>query len=192
MKLFVHHTLFHLRVAPMVIMTPTPLSLRSWSRGYIPASILIVLLFFLFVFQLHPHARDNVPSLYGEQIDDAEYPAVPTRTGHQASHTPAQRAKRKAIVASVQRRDETAADWISELLPTFEAAVYVTDRTSDEAALSNDSPIRPLSLPVNKGREASTYLSYIISNWNDLPDYVIFIHGARYQYHNDDPVRSNG
>lgn len=37
----------------------------------------------------------------------------------------------------------------------------------------------------NKGNEANGYLKYIIDNYNNLPDYVIFIHGDRKAYHHD-------
>jgi hypothetical protein len=30
--------------------------------------------------------------------------------------------------------------------------------------------------------------SYIIDRYDDLPDYIVFIHGLRYQWHNDDPI----
>jgi hypothetical protein len=94
------------------------------------------------------------------------------------------KAKRKAIVSSVQRNDETTADWPAHMLPDWEPMVYVTDRTSDEPPEENASPIQPLSMPLNRGREASVYLTYIIHHYHDLPDYVVFIHGKRYQLHN--------
>lgn len=39
---------------------------------------------------------------------------------------------------------------------------------------------------VNKGLEASSYISYIIDNYENLPDYVAFIHGHSHSYHQTD------
>lgn len=39
---------------------------------------------------------------------------------------------------------------------------------------------------VNKGNEASSYISYIIDNYENLPDYVAFIHGHDHSYHQTD------
>lgn len=36
---------------------------------------------------------------------------------------------------------------------------------------------------VNKGREASAYLKYIIDNWDALPQYVAFVHGHKTAWH---------
>lgn len=41
------------------------------------------------------------------------------------------------------------------------------------------------SIP-NRGREASSYLEYIIKNYNSLTDISIFIHGHRNSWHNSD------
>jgi hypothetical protein len=37
--------------------------------------------------------------------------------------------------------------------------------------------------PPNRGKEASTYLEYIINNYDKLTDYTIFLHGHRSSYH---------
>ena len=50
-------------------------------------------------------------------------------------------------------------------------AVYVADNTS-----------APLHTSRNKGREANAYLSFIIENYNELPDISVFIHGHRRGY----------
>lgn len=41
---------------------------------------------------------------------------------------------------------------------------------------------------VNKGNEASSYLSYIIENYDDLPNYVAFIHGHLDSYHQSSDI----
>lgn len=45
-----------------------------------------------------------------------------------------------------------------------------------------------LTVPVNKGNEAMVYLTYLIDRYDSLPDVAVFLHGARYQWHNDNPL----
>ncbi|EWC48679.1 hypothetical protein DRE_01901 [Drechslerella stenobrocha 248] len=59
--------------------------------------------------------------------------------------------------------------------------IYITD-----AALYGDTA--SLTVPQNKGREANVYLTYIIDHYHSLPDYMVFIHSLRYQWHNEDPM----
>jgi hypothetical protein len=37
--------------------------------------------------------------------------------------------------------------------------------------------------PPNKGNEASSYLQYIIENYDNLSEYTIFVHGHRNDWH---------
>lgn len=140
---------------------------RPWLRTFIPAGAVLVFLMFIFVSQYN---------------DDVAPPHLQGTTTSSNQHTSL--VKTKAVVTSVQKEDETTADWLAEFLPDWQAVVYVTDRTSDDPAPSNKSLISPHHLPVNKGREASVYLTYIIQHYHSLPDYVVFIHGKRYQIHN--------
>ena len=162
----------------MAMAPKTPFS-RPWIRTFIPAGAILVFLTFAFVSQ---YKNDiTLPRLQGT-TSFSDSPVV--------EHTT--RAKTKAVVTSVQKEDETTADWLAEFLPDWQAVVYVTDRTSDEPASLNTSLITPHHLPVNKGREASVYLTYIIQHYHSLPDYVVFIHGKRYQIHNGKPAFSKG
>lgn len=47
------------------------------------------------------------------------------------------------------------------------------------------SPPPASSFPMNKGNEAMMYLSYVINNYDSLPDYSIFIHGHRESWHQE-------
>ncbi len=40
----------------------------------------------------------------------------------------------------------------------------------------------------NKGLEASSYLAYIIDNYNNLPDFIAFCHGHENAWHQDDTI----
>ena len=44
------------------------------------------------------------------------------------------------------------------------------------------------NIPVNKGREASVYMKYIIDHYDKLPDYVIFIHGHESDWHHKESM----
>ena len=154
-----------------MVMTPNAPFSRPWLRTFIPAGAILVFLMFIFVSQHH---------------DNTAMSCLRDMATSPAEHTAA--AKTKAVVTSVQKENETTADWLAESLPDWQAVVYVTDRTSDDPVSLNASLISPHHLPVNKGREASVYLTYIIRHYHFLPDYVVFIHGKRYQIHNGKPV----
>jgi len=48
---------------------------------------------------------------------------------------------------------------------------------------ANDS----CSIDINLGREASSFLMYIINNYNNLPDFIAFIHGHEHTFHQKHP-----
>ncbi|KAJ5649215.1 Lipase class 3 [Penicillium longicatenatum] len=86
---------------------------------------------------------------------------------------PAIRKRKDMIVASMKNDDTT---WLAEYFPDWSRSIYVVD---DKKA--------PLTVAKNKGRESMVYLTYIIDNYENLPDIMLFIHSLRYQWHNDDP-----
>ena len=98
---------------------------------------------------------------------------------------PTSRPMTKAIIASTQSKNNRSADWVMDLLPDWTPAIYVTDKLEDEL---DQNGIRKFGLLHDNGREASVYLTYIINNYYNLPDIMVFIHGGRYQTHNDDPM----
>jgi hypothetical protein len=79
---------------------------------------------------------------------------------------------RTLVVPRLMRED---VKWISEQLPDMKTAIYVVDL-----------PTAKLHPPKNKGHEAMVYLTYIIDNYEDLPDISIFMHAHRYTWHNID------
>ncbi|KAK5723542.1 hypothetical protein LTR15_005240 [Elasticomyces elasticus] len=157
---------------------------RPWNSKSLTAGIIVAFFIFLYGFQQRSGIQLGRGTTLGVASNGKSVSSDLQVQGSFAT-TPA---KRKAIITSVQRDDETTADWLVETLPEWDAKVYVTDRRSDEEATSSSSLIKPHSLPVNRGREASVYLTYIIHHYYDLPEYMVFIHGKRYQIHNDDPM----
>ena len=41
----------------------------------------------------------------------------------------------------------------------------------------------PNNLVINKGREASSYLQFIVENYHDLPPRMVFLHGHNASWH---------
>jgi hypothetical protein len=80
---------------------------------------------------------------------------------------------KRLVVASLKDDDTT---WLQRRLPDWDVARYIVD-----------DPQAKLTVPVNKGREAMVYLTYIIENYDRLADINVFIHALQYQWHNDDP-----
>jgi len=81
----------------------------------------------------------------------------------------------KAIVVASTTKEETM--WVHEHFPDWQVNVYVVDDTNAD-----------LTLLHNIGREAAVYLTYVINNYYNLPDTMVFLHADRYQWHNDDPM----
>lgn len=79
------------------------------------------------------------------------------------------------FVVSAVRATNTS--WIGEHFPAVPAHVYVAD-----------DPKAPFTVLKNIGHESNVYLTYIIDHYDSLPDIVVFLHGRRYQWHNDDPL----
>ncbi|KAL9116902.1 MAG: hypothetical protein Q9187_006568 [Circinaria calcarea] len=61
--------------------------------------------------------------------------------------------------------------WVENNLPEWQRAIYTVDNTSATNHTSR-----------NKGREANVYLTYVIENYDDLPDIIVFLHSHRDGY----------
>ncbi|ORY19801.1 hypothetical protein BCR34DRAFT_527414 [Clohesyomyces aquaticus] len=81
------------------------------------------------------------------------------------------------VIAKTKEEDTS---WMDKELPDQEKAIYVAD-----------DPEAPLHPPKNKGHEVMVYLSWIIDNYDSLPDVAIFMHAHQYTWHNDDILDNN-
>ncbi|CEJ82107.1 hypothetical protein VHEMI02195 [[Torrubiella] hemipterigena] len=77
------------------------------------------------------------------------------------------------VVASMSSENTT---WLDQYLLDWKKNIYVVD---DETAR--------FTVPINKGREAMVFLTYIIDRYDTLPGNVFFHHAERFQWHNDNP-----
>ncbi|KAI8938081.1 hypothetical protein NX059_005752 [Plenodomus lindquistii] len=76
------------------------------------------------------------------------------------------------LVIAKTREENT--DWIAEKMPDQPIAAYVAD-----------DPNAPMHAPKNKGHEVMVYLSWIIDNYDNLPDVTIFMHAHQIAWHNE-------
>lgn len=76
------------------------------------------------------------------------------------------------VVPKIKKEDTR---WIEEEVPWIKTAIYVAD-----------DPSAPLHPPKNKGHEVMIYLSWIIDNYDNLPDVSIFMHAHRWTWHNNE------
>ncbi|KAL8999694.1 MAG: hypothetical protein Q9169_001511 [Polycauliona sp. 2 TL-2023] len=79
---------------------------------------------------------------------------------------------RTMVMPRMQEDDIT---WVSKNLPGLNISVYV----------AND-PKAGLHPPKNKGHEVMIYLTYLIENYDHLPDVVLFMHSHRWTHHNNE------
>lgn len=81
----------------------------------------------------------------------------------------------KAMVVARLLKEDTS--WYHHFFPDWQKFIYVMD-----------DPTANLTVAKNKGRESTAYLSFIIDHYHKLPNYMLFLHAARYQWHNEDPM----
>lgn len=141
-------------------------------RGrYRIALITFVLFGFFFLLYALRRRQDLTPWVFGQRPSPTSAPApAPKPADHDAQSSPP---SVELVVASTSKEDTA---WLPAYFPEWKQSVYVVDDL--HAALT---------VPLNKGHESMVYLSYIIDNYDNLPDNVLFIHASRFAWHNDDP-----
>ncbi|KAL7272254.1 hypothetical protein RUND412_004951 [Rhizina undulata] len=86
----------------------------------------------------------------------------------------------------IPRLDTEDIGWVYSLPPELNITImpYLVNP-------NDDSPPDMLKTPENKGHEAMAYLTYLIDNYSDLPDIVLFIHPHQVAWHNNDLLLSS-
>ncbi|KAL8842438.1 MAG: hypothetical protein Q9170_000566 [Blastenia crenularia] len=74
----------------------------------------------------------------------------------------------------IPRMEEDDVGWLERELPGLNVSIYIAN-----------NPIAALHPPKNKGHEVMIYLSYLIDNYDCLPDIVLFMHAHRWTHHNN-------
>ncbi|CAF9932439.1 hypothetical protein IMSHALPRED_008892 [Imshaugia aleurites] len=71
-------------------------------------------------------------------------------------------------------------EWLDSLAHLYHLCVYTADAPVDTYATH-------LQVPANRGHEAMAYLTFLIDNYADIPAAgAVFVHGARWAWHNDE------
>lgn len=75
--------------------------------------------------------------------------------------------------------------WLNALADLYHLCVYTAD-------VPPDAKSKFLQVPANRGHEAMGYLTFLIDNYENIPKSgVVFVHGSRFAWHNDDPSYDN-
>ncbi|KAJ6007379.1 Protein of unknown function DUF3431 [Penicillium herquei] len=102
--------------------------------------------------------------------------AIPTKSAI-ISPAATPRPNEKELVIAAMRNSDMS--WVDQNLPDWPKNIYRADVPPGEAEFT---------VPENKGNEAMVYLTYLIDRYDSLPDVMVFMHGGRYQWHNDNPL----
>jgi hypothetical protein len=87
------------------------------------------------------------------------------------------------IVSHVAADGDTA--WLERLSSKYHLCIYEVDAPADAI-------VKHLRVPANRGHESITYLTFLIDNYASIPQAgAVFVHGNRFQWHNDDPLYDN-
>lgn len=142
-----------------------------WKRGRRWLTVVLMILIITLIFNLLRSTFD-LPSSHNDlglpSIVSALHPKQPS----------------KAIIATTLQKNVDSADWNVDLLPDWQPYIFMADGTVNDAPVLASQHAHKIPLALNRGREAASYLSYIITHYYYLPDYMVFIHGDRYQTHN--------
>lgn len=92
--------------------------------------------------------------------------------------------KKPALVVSHVAGDGDPA-WADVLSKRYHLCVYNVDKALDKTS-------KYLQVPMNRGHEAITYLTFLIDNYAEIPaSGAVFVHGSRFAWHNDSPDYDN-
>ncbi|CEN60628.1 hypothetical protein ASPCAL03064 [Aspergillus calidoustus] len=143
---------------------------RNREKAIFLTIFIIFALYLLFFSNTSTHKHVD-PTIY-----DPAGKGGPNRDPQSGQATPARETTpiRKSMVVASMKGDDVS--WLHKFFPDWHKSIYVVDDKKAE-----------LTVAQNKGRESMVYLTYIIDNYDNLPDSVLFIHSQRYQWHNDDP-----
>jgi hypothetical protein len=76
-------------------------------------------------------------------------------------------------------------NWLDALANLYHLCVYTADAPADTNSMH-------LQVPANRGHEAMAYLTFLIDNYAHIPAAgAVFVHGARWAWHNDAPDYDN-
>lgn len=111
-------------------------------------------------------ALDNAP----HEVVQEKSKRSSRRSFTAGSPEPHREYRKALIIASVEREDT---NWTSTLPANFDVYRYM-----------NDNPEAEFSVPLNKGNEVMSYLTYLIDHYDHLPEVMVFVHAHEFTHHN--------
>lgn len=87
--------------------------------------------------------------------------------------------------------------WVTTELPNWQSAIYIVNPSNNTAGVAADLSTSQFTTPMNKGKEAMAYLTYIIDHYatHTIPSTVAFLHSHRRGFfaawHTDTPLHDN-
>ncbi|PSK59354.1 hypothetical protein B9Z65_3678 [Elsinoe australis] len=133
---------------------------RKSTRFVVAALVLLTVIVLADRLRFLPGTTDRIASLLAWTHQTPPPPIIPANN----TSPPQSDLAGDKIVVTGKQKDEDAS-WITQDLPDWQNAVY-----------SVDDPTAPLHTLTNKGREANTYLTYLVENYDHLPSVIAFIH----------------
>ncbi|CAI6332985.1 unnamed protein product [Periconia digitata] len=140
-----------------------------WRRRFRRSTLLLIFAVFALIW-----AHNFSVRLLGSPAAHRAYQPSWRNTNHAKRLGKGDSEEKELVVASFEGADTR---WLDMHFDTWKKNVYVVDNAS-----------APLTVSVNKGREAMPFLTYIVDRYDSLPDVSIFIQSPRYQWHNEDPM----
>ncbi|KAL8874621.1 MAG: hypothetical protein Q9174_000084 [Haloplaca sp. 1 TL-2023] len=156
---------------------------------FVGAAMMLLAFFYGVVTRNEPPATSHVGGLE-ETIVDTQTTVPTALLGHYRGdqQQPPQRSMQTSffsdtlstkstysLIMVLPRMQDDDISWITQELPRLNISAYV----------AND-PRAPMHPPKNKGHEVMIYLSYLIDNYDRLPDIILFMHSHRWTHHNND------
>jgi hypothetical protein len=75
--------------------------------------------------------------------------------------------------------------WLDSLSDKYHLCIYKVGEPTNKKSVD-------LQVPANKGHEAMAYLTFLIDNYDQIPESgAVFVHGSRWAWHNDHPEYDN-
>lgn len=82
------------------------------------------------------------------------------------------------MINIIVSRWEKNTDWVNKM----------KNNTTNILIYDKENHNNPYNVPINRGREASVYLKYIIDHYDCLSEYTFFIHDEEYSWHHEGSI----
>lgn len=144
---------------------------KQWARiaGY--AAVGLVFVFFLTTLGFSAPYSQLRHALPPEHAGKPSSTASPAASEASNAAKPTSTTLRKAVVMGKLSSDNT--DWVAKELHDWESAVYVVDLPGNATSPTG------FRTKMNKAREATPYLTYIVEHYDSFPDIAVFVHSHR-------------